>query len=98
MYLEVKGGKGRIDRCPGVSARTGAARRAQRCDRRLFAMKKRVCGSSLVVSLWSLIGVLPVSVIPLVSAQNSQFLEGQAVEVNATPFVPMETNGLKAGG
>ena len=72
--LEVIGGKGGGDRCPGASARAGAARRALRCDRRLFAMKKRVCGSSLVVSLWSLIGVLSVSVIPPVSAQNSKHL------------------------
>ena len=44
-------------------------------DRAALTMKKLVwCGSSLVVSLWSLIWVLSVSVIPLVSRQFSRFL------------------------
>lgn len=30
--LNVIGGKGRVDRCPGASARAGATQRAQRFD------------------------------------------------------------------
>ena len=63
MVLEVIGSKDRVDRCPGASARADATQRAWRVIAWLLTMKKRVCGSSLVVSLWSLIGVLSVSVI-----------------------------------
>ena len=83
MILEVIGGKGRVDRCPGASARADAAQRAQRCGDAALIIEGRVCSSPLVLSLWSLIGVLSVSVIPLVSVQNSQFL----------PWLPLLTNG-----
>ena len=73
MILEVVGRKDGLDRCPGASARVGATQRAQRCDDAALIMKERVCGSSLVVSLWSLIGVLLVSVIPLVFALFLRF-------------------------
>ena len=53
--LEVIGGKGRGRKVPWRKRQDGVARRAQRCDRRFFAMKKSLrflIGCVSVVSDW----------------------------------------------